>query len=114
LIAAYNAAVRDEARALMRRYEGLKPEDARVHAERALLNEAAGKKDPVYFIANFGKQILDDSQELLTKPKEKGKIDHKNRETVQQKAGKPEIDTAPMTKRAVEVSKRYEQVAAEW
>jgi hypothetical protein len=114
LIAAYNAAVRDEARALQRRYDNLTPQEAHQHAERILLQEAAGKPDPVYFIASFGKQILDDAGHVLTKPKEKVKIDHKNRETVQQRAGRPEIETAPTTKRSVELAKKYAQVAAEW
>jgi hypothetical protein len=121
LTTAYNAAVRDEARAIMRRYPNLQPNEAVNHAEKALLNEARQAQDPVMFIASFGKQILDDAQQLnggskqkLTKPKENGKIDHKNRETVRRKAGKPEVETAPLTKRQQQVNETWQKVSSEW
>jgi chromosome segregation ATPase len=114
LVDSYNAAVRDEARAIMRRYPNLSPTDAAKHAEKALLTEAQQAQDPVMFIAQFGKQILDDAKQYLTTPKERGKIDHKNREAVRARAGKPEIDTAPMTKRAQQVNEAFEAVSTEW
>lgn len=114
LVSAYNAAVLDESRAIMRKYPNLTSKDAIAHAEKALLTEARAQHDPVLYIATFGKQILDDAKQLLTEPKEKVKIDHKNRKAVQDMAGKPEIETAPVTKRAQEVNKRHAEIASEW
>jgi hypothetical protein len=117
LVMAYNAAIENEAVALMRRYSHLSEADAVKHAEQNLLEEARNTASPIDHIANFGMKILQKqmpAQQKLTKAKEKAIIDHKNRETIQQRAGKPEIDTATVTKRAVEISKRYDQVASDW
>lgn len=118
LVAFYNAAVRNEAIAIMRRYPNLSAADAAKHAERALLSEAREAQDPVVHIAAFGKQILDDAQsfmgKVLTKGKEKGTIDHKNRDAVRARSGKPEIDTAPTTKRGQQIESAYNELVAEW
>jgi hypothetical protein len=116
-VMAYNAAVENEAIALMRRYPHVSEADAVKYAEQNLLEEARNTANPIDHIANFGMKLLQKqvpTQQKLTKVKEKGTIDHKNRESIQQRAGRPEIDTASVTKRSVEVAKRYDQVAAEW
>lgn len=98
LVAAYNAAVTDEARAIMRRYDNVTQQQAIDYAEKTLLTEAQSHPDPVVYIAKFGKQIIDDAQTYLPKEQESAKIDHKGREKAKESAGKPEVDTVPMTK----------------
>lgn len=118
LVASYNAAVANEAQALLRRYgDRFTKEQAIREAERSLLEEAADRENPILHIAEFGKQILTMAgagDKKLSKKKEDAKIDHKNRDFVKKKAGKPEVENMPSSQKAMGINKEFEKVSSEW
>jgi len=110
LIHAYQAAVADEARAIMYRFD-MPEAEAKERAEQVLLADAANRKNPVEHIAKYGYQILKDAQAYLPQKQESARIDHKGREAAQQRAGKPEIDSAPASKMTVQdIQKEFAEI----
>ena len=107
--AAYNAAVQSEGYAINRRHPQLTQAQAMQHAEKSLLEEAANTADPVMHIAKYGHSLLP-TQAPLQKKKKAATINHKNRDEVRKRAGKPNIDPMPTSKRALAISEDFKNL----